>query len=484
MIKTPVLALLLLFALCTAGFSQSKEVLQKIHEVETHLAGWVQTQHDHTWTLSERMAHYHLKGVSIAVVNDYKIEWAKGYGWADSSEGRHVTTSTLFQAASISKSLNAMGVLKLVQDGKLNLHMDVNRYLKHWKLTYNTLTKGKKITMAHLLSHTAGLSVHGFPGYDIQDSIPSIEQILDGRRPANSPRVYSMFEPGLRSQYSGGGITLSQLVVMNITGLPYDRYMHDSILLPLGMTASFYTQPPGPGKRALLATGYKNNGAAIHGKYHIYPEQAAAGLWTNPTDLCRFIIASQLSLEGKQGGVLSPAMTRTGLTPYIDSNAALGVFIQQRGPGKYFSHGGANEGFRSQYFGSLHGGKGVVVMVNSDNGAIMDEIINSVATVYKWEGFYAPVVKKEIDAPAALEEYAGRYIVGGDTVHIIQRDGRLFLDVRFDQWQLHFTSPDDFFLYDDHSDLQFIRDNGRIVGLLIDHKQRAKKITAIPVNNK
>jgi len=481
--KKPPLLLFLLFVLTGAVFPQSKEVLQRIREVETHLSGWVQSQHDHTWTLAERMVHYHLKGVSIAVINDYKIEWAKGYGWADSSEGRPVTTATLFQAASISKSLNGEGVLKLAQDGKLDLYTDVNRYLKHWKLTYNSLTKGKKITMAHLLSHTAGLSVHGFPGYDIKDSIPSIEQILDGRRPANSPRVYSMFEPGLRSQYSGGGITLSQLVVMNITGLPYDRYMRDSILQPLGMTASFYTQPPGPGKRTLLATGYKNNGAAIHGRYHIYPEQAAAGLWTNPTDLCRYIIATQLSLEGKPG-VLSPAMTRIRLTPYIDSSAALGVFIQQRGPEKYFSHGGANEGFRSQYFGSLHGGRGVVVMVNSDNGAIMDEIINSVATVYKWEGFYTPVTKKEIDPPAALEDYAGRYIVGGDTVRILQRDGRLFLDVKFDQWQLHFTSPDDFFLYDDHSDLQFLRENGQVSGILIDHKQTAKKITAIPVNNK
>lgn len=421
------------------------------------------------------MAHYHLKGLSIAVINDYKIEWAKGYGWADSSEGRKVTTATLFQAASISKSLNGVGVLKLVQDGKLDLNTDINQFLKTWKFPYDSVSKGKKITMGELLSHTAGLTVHGFPGYDIDDSLPAITQILDGHRPANSPKVRSMSEPGLHSVYSGGGITLSQLAVTSITGQPYDTYMRDSVLRPMGMSGSFYTQPPPTDKKTLLATGYRANGVALHGKFHIYPEQAAAGLWTNPTDLAHYIIATQLSLDGRSGGPLSPATTKLRLTPFIDSSAALGVFIQQRGDDKYFSHGGANEGFRSQYYGSMHGGRGVVVMVNSDNGAILEEIINSVATVYKWEGFYKPVVKTEIDAPAPLEQYTGNYALG-DTARVFQKEGKIFIDVGFDQWQLHFTTADDFFLYDQRGDFQFTRENGRISGILINHQQTYKKI--------
>jgi len=469
------LSLAVLFLLAPAAFAQSEEIQQKIHEVETHLSGWVRTQHDREWTLAERMAHHRLRGVSIAVINNYKIEWAKGYGWADSSEHRPVTPATLFQAASISKSLNSVGVMRLVQDGKLDLNTDINQYLKGWKFPYDSLSKGKKITLAEILSHTAGLTVHGFPGYDIKDSIPSIEQILDGKRPANNPRVRSMSEPGLRSVYSGGGTTLSQLVVMNVTGLPYDRYMQDSVLLPLGMAGSSYTQPPAAEKQKLLATGHRGSGTPIHGKYHIYPEQAAAGLWTNPTDLGHYIIATQQALEGRTGGVLSPAMTKIRLTPYIDSNAALGVFILQKGDDKYFSHGGANEGFRSQYYGSLHGGRGVVVMVNSDNGAIMDEIINSVATVYKWEGFYKPTVRTEIDVPAPLEQYTGTYIFDKDTVNLLQKDGKVFVDVGFDQWQLHFTSKDDFFLYDDRSDLQFLRENDRVSGILVNHGRTYKK---------
>jgi len=466
-----------LFLLTSCAYTQSKDITQRIHDVETHLSGWIQTQHDGQWTLAARMAHYRLKGLSIAVIDNYKVDWAKGYGWADSSEGRQVTTATLFQAASISKSLNGVGVLRLVQDEKLDLNVDVNQYLKDWKFPYDSVSKGKKITLAELPSHTAGLTVHGFPGYDINDSLPTIPQILDGQRPANNPRIRSMSEPGLSpAVYSGGGITLSQLVVMNSTGLPYDTYMRDSILQPMGMTGSFYTQPAPADKKTLLATGYRANGVALHGRSHVYPEQAAAGLWTNPTDLAHYIIATQQSLDGQAGGVLSPATTKLRLTPFIDSSAALGVFILQRGDDKYFSHGGANEGFRSQYYGSLHGGRGVVVMVNSDNGAIMDEIINSVASVYKWEGFYKPVVKTEIDAPAPLDQYTGQYALGSDTVRVFQKEGKIFLDVRFDQWQLHFVTADEFFLYDQKGDFQFTRGNGRVSSILVNHQQTYKKI--------
>jgi len=164
------LAFIVLFLPALAAFPQPNEVQQKIREVEAHLSGWVHTQYDRDWTIAERMAHYRLKGVSIAVINNSKVEWARGYGWADSSEGRPVTAATLFQAASISKSLNGVGVMRLVQDGLLDLNADVNQYLKGWKFRYDSVSKGKKITMVELLSHTAGLTVHGFPGYDIKDS--------------------------------------------------------------------------------------------------------------------------------------------------------------------------------------------------------------------------------------------------------------------------------------------------------------------------
>jgi CubicO group peptidase (beta-lactamase class C family) len=231
-------------------------------------------------TLKERINFYHVKGVSIAVIRNYKIEWARGFGWADSAEQRPVTTSTLFQAGSISKSLNAVGVLKLVQDGKLDLYRDINDYLKTWKFPYDSLSHGKKITVANLLSHTAGLNLHGFPGYEKGDPIPSLSQVLDGIKPANTDAVRSSFEPSLRAQYSGGGTTISQMIVQDVSNMRYDEFMWKNVLKPMGMNNSSYTQPPPKENKNKLATGYLADGEEVKGKYHIYPEQAAAGLWT------------------------------------------------------------------------------------------------------------------------------------------------------------------------------------------------------------
>ena len=365
--------------------SPTAEILKNIHAVENNLAGINGTAKDSAWNILSRMNHYKIKGVSVAVIHNYKIEWARGYGWADENAQIPVSTETRFQAASISKSLNAVGLLKLTQENKLDLQADINQYLTSWKFPYDAISKGKKISTIELLSHTAGLNVHGFEGYQTGAPLPTIVQILNGQPPANSEAIRSMIEPGLRSEYSGGGITISQLIVMDITGMTYDQFMQDEVLTPLGMTGSSYEQPSKIDS-TLLATGYTGNGDEVPGKYHVYPEQAAAGLWTNPTDLSKYIIETQLAWEGKSSKVLNQTTTHLRLTPYGDVHAALGVFIDSTDGRIYFQHGGANEGFRCQYMGSLSGGDGLVIMVNSDNGAIIPEIMNSVSRVYHWKG--------------------------------------------------------------------------------------------------
>jgi CubicO group peptidase (beta-lactamase class C family) len=387
----------------------SKEVLAKIQQIEQHLASYViRTPDDKDWTLQERMSYHKIHGLSLAVVHNYQIEWAKAYGWADTSQHRPLTTQTRFQAGSISKSLNGVGVLSLVQDKKIDLYADINNYLTSWTFPYDSVAKGKKINTANLLSHTAGLTIHGFPGYGPNRAIPSLKEVLDGQKPANTQAVRSAFEPGLKYQYSGGGTTISQLLIMDVTHQAYDQYMWERVLKPMGMLNSSYTQPPVD--ETLLATGYWASGSQVPGKYNIYPEQAAAGLWTTPTDLCRYIIETQLAYEGKSSKVLSQQSTRLRLTPYVDSSAALGVLIVKKGSETYFSHSGSDMGFLSLYYGSLTGGNGVVVMVNSQNGAILDEIANSVATVYNWKGFYKPVLKQMMAVPASvLDSYVGEY---------------------------------------------------------------------------
>jgi CubicO group peptidase (beta-lactamase class C family) len=455
----------------------SPEIQKKIAKVENNLCGWVITQDSTKWTLEERMSKYKTRGVSIAVINDYKIEWAKGYGWADSAERRKVTPKTLFQAASISKSLSGVGLLRLVQDKKLDLHSDVNQYLTSWKFPYDSVSKGKKITLAHLLSHTAGLSVHGFPGYAVNDSLPTLTDILDGRKPANSEAIRSQFPPGEKFQYSGGGTTVAQLIAMDISKKPYDEFMWVNVLKPLSMNNSSYSMPPDGKRASYLATGYLNDGEEVEGKFHLYPELASASLWTSPSELCNYIIDTQLSLQGKSEKVLNQEMTKLRLTPNIDNNSALGVFIDSRDSARYFHHSGGNYGFTCHYVGSMEEGKGVVVMTNSDNGAILEEIVNSVASVYQWKNYYRPVYKKVISVPEEiLDTYIGKYDLTGETIIIFKENATLFVNYRGMLWKVYFTSDRDFFVMEYNAELKFQTDSeGRIVGFTLFGAVLAKK---------
>ena len=457
---------LLLFSAGTT-FAQT----EKISEVEKNLTGRIIFEGDAPMNLQERMAFYKIKGLSMAVIQNYKIIWAKGYGWADEDKKIPVTTQTLFQAASISKSLNAVGVLKLVQDKKLDLYTDINTYLTSWKFPYDSLSKGKKINMANLLSHTGGLTVHGFGGYEQGKEIPSIGDILDGKNPATSPAVRSLYEPGIKYEYSGGGITISQQIIADITHMPYDKYMDEQILKPMGMTSSTYTQPPLNKNPEILATAYFSSSAVLPGKFHVYPEQAAAGLWTNPTDLAAYIIETQKALEGKSHKVLNQATTRTRLTPYVDKAAALGVFIDSTDGTKYFQHGGSNAGFKCQYYGSLEGGNGIVIMVNSDNSAIISELVNSAAKVYGLKGLNKTIVKKRIVLEdAILDTYIGQYALTPSLLLTITKENGGLVTQATGQQKINIYAEDQtkFFAVAIDAKLEFIKDAaGKVVSVIL-----------------
>ncbi|WP_443947040.1 serine hydrolase domain-containing protein [Pedobacter sp. AW1-32] len=386
-IKTAV-GFFLPFITISTTFVNAQETLnQRIQKVENSL----KSNTDSTGkklNLQSRMKFYNVNGISIAVIHNYKVDFVKAYGWADKDNKTKLSTQTLFQAASISKSFNAVAIIKLYSDKGLNLFADINQYLKSWKFPYDSLSQNKKINTANLLSHTAGLGVHGFGGYEMGDGLPTVIQILNGQSPANSDPVRSEFAPGMKQQYSGGGTTISQLLLTDISGSSYQNYLKTNVLVPLGMISSTFEQPPIGTTIKKVSTGYDSKGVAIKGKYHVYPEQAAAGLWTNPTDLAKYIIDTQLALEGRSKKVLNQKNTRLRLTPYQnDKGSALGIFIEDHNGEKYFGHGGSNRGFQSAYYGSMSGGNGLVIMVNSDNGEIIPEIINSITSVYKFKGW-------------------------------------------------------------------------------------------------
>ena len=467
------------FGLLTAQTNKkySKEVEIKIQQVEQNLASWVEIVNTPKWDLQERMNYYKIKGISIAVISDYKIEWARGYGWADLAENRHVTTSTLFQAASISKSLNGLGILKLAQDKKLDIYTDINNSLRSWQFPYDSLSNGKIITIANLLSHTGGINISGFDGYTKTDSLPTIAQILNGEKPANSDAVKSIFEPNLKYKYSGGGTTITQLIIEDVSGKDYADFMESKILKPIGMQNSFYTNTSSKNKLKLLATGY-NGDKEVNMEYHIYPEKAAAGLWTNPMELSKFVIEIQKSLVGKSNKVLNQKMTQLLLTPYVDKSSALGVFIEDKEGIKYFRHGGVNEGFTSLYFGSVESGNGAVVMCNSTDKTILYEIINSIAIVYKWENYYKPVLKTVVKIDSVeLSKYVGKY-TSNDRDYIISQDKEnLFLELIGQKWQIYFTSATDFFMYQAPGiNHKFILENNNVQAFQIEINEEKKII--------
>lgn len=202
--QTVYLVLFFLVFIFNTTLAQST-VEDRIRQVENGLTENIQTSDSAPCNLLERMKHFKVQGLSIAVIKDYKVDFAKGYGFADAEKNIRVSDKTLFQAASISKSLNSLAILKLFKDRNLDVYADINTYLKSWKFPYDSISKGKKINMANLLSHTAGLNVHGFAGYEAGKPIPSVIQILNGESPANSDAVWSLFVPGTREEYSGGG---------------------------------------------------------------------------------------------------------------------------------------------------------------------------------------------------------------------------------------------------------------------------------------
>ncbi len=330
-------------------------------------------------TLVDRMRQLDIPAVSVAVFEKGSISWAKAWGMADREEVRPAATNTLFQAASISKPVAAAAMLSLVEDGLLDLDADVNAYLTRWKVPENEFTATEKVTLRRIVNHTAGTTVWGFPGYARTEVLPPTIGVLDGEGNTDSVRVYK--KPGESWQYSGGGYTVLQLVLEDVTGRPFPDLVRERVLEPSDMSSSGYLQPLPPARWADAATGYREDGRPVEGQWHVYPEMAAAGLWTTPSDLARFAMAVQNDLQGA-GTVLDSATVREMLTPGME-NHGLGPMISA--DGLQFRHGGANEGFRCALIAFIDGRGGVAIMTNSDaGGTVLGEVRDAVAKEYGW----------------------------------------------------------------------------------------------------
>lgn len=324
------------------------------------------------------MKRHKVPGVSVAVVQDGKIAWARGWGVKAADAKDPVDADTLFQAASISKPVAAFGALRLVDDQRLALDEDVNAGLRSWKLPESELTAAKKVTLRMLLSHTGGLGVHGFRGYMPGEDVPTLPQVLDGAKPANSPAVRVAAAPGTSFKYSGGGYCIVQLMMTDAAGKPFPEILRERVLEPLGMKRSTFEQPLPEARRAAAARGHLADGTRLpKGDWAIHPEMAAAGLWTTPSDLSRFAMAIQ-----KRDKLLSEGMHKELLTPQAGGPTGLGLFLQE--PGR-FRHNGSNAGFRCLLVGCRETGQAAVIMTNADSGGqVHQELIGAIAREYGW----------------------------------------------------------------------------------------------------
>ena len=346
-----------------------------------------------TRTVAELMEEFGVPGVSVAVIHDFKIHWAKAYGVADVETGQLVDIETMFQAASISKPVAAMGVLRAVQDDLFSLDDDINNILQSWTLDGKEFTRARPVTPRTLTSHTSGLGDgFGFPGYDPEQLLPTIVQILEGHELSNVGRVFMEREPMTFYEYSGGGVTVMELALSDVRSRPFVDLMQDGVLTPIGMTRSSYAQPISPQHNKNAARAHDNNGESRGPKWHVYPEHAAAGLWTTPTDLARFMIEVQLSARGESNRVLSQSMVQEMLNPVGVGPYAVGFSVSKYGEGWYFDHGGSNWGFRALVLAHKVKGYGLVIMTNADQGStVLHEIRRRIQRTYDWDSLASAV---------------------------------------------------------------------------------------------
>jgi len=422
-------------------------------------------------SIAEQMKREKVPGVSVAFFENGEIVWTRGYGYADVEKKTPVTADTLFQAASISKPVAALAAMHLVEQGTLALDENVNDKLKSWKVPDNEFTKTEKVTLRRLVTHSAGLTVHGFPGYAADETIPTVVQVLNGEKPANTAPVRVEKIPGTVWNYSGGGFTMMQLLMLDVTGETFPALMSELVLRPAGMTHSTYQQPLPADRKTFASTPYRGDGAAVKGGPHTYPEMAAAGLWTTPSDLGYMAMEVEKEYEGKSNKILSQAMAKQYLTKQKD-DWGLGVGVQGEGQTLQFTHGGANEGYRCVFvdFPALH--QGAAIMTNSDSGGgIGSAILRAMAKEYGWPDYQVKEKTVVPVEPALLKSYAGEYSeaqVG--KINVTVKDGKLYLQagpLGAEPMELYPESPTDFFILTETVEFRFVAKKGKSADTLV-----------------
>ena len=335
-------------------------------------------------TLIERMQECHTPGISIVEIENYEISTVYTYGVKRRNTKEKIEANTLFQAASVSKPVFAAAVMRLVENGTLDLDADITEYLIDYSIPAYDNQK-YKITLRQILSHWAGLSLHGFPGYRKGQQIPRIDQILRGIHPAHLPKLKVIMEPGTRFMYSGGGYVLAEKIITDVCKRDFNDLMCNLVFSPLSMTHSIYAQPLPDEMIHEIAFGYDFQNLQLPGGYFIMPELSAAGLWTTPSDLALFGIEIMKALNGNSKLLKKDTAEIMTTKVYDGSPTGVGFWVESSKRGLLFSHDGDNRGYHSTIYFCPGDGSGFVIMLNADIGVvIIEEFVNAFKEICGW----------------------------------------------------------------------------------------------------
>lgn len=474
------IALIILTIFVGHVFAQNTSLPYRIKEVENNLIPFVPVKGFEGWNIIDRMRYYKVPGATIAVIKDFKIDWAKGYGLADTLKKIPVTTETMFSAGSISKFLMAVTALKMVESNQIELERPINNYLTSWKIEENDFTRKTSITLRLLLSHSAGTSQSSYFGFTPTQPLPTIVEILNGAKISETRPVVVNSEPNKEFRYSGGGSMIAQMALMDISKLSFSDLTQQILFDKLGMRNSTFEQPI-PEKFVKQSSWAYSSASWFKGMPYVYPQQAAAGLYTTPTDLAKFFIDVQKSYIGK-GRVLSKATAKQMLSPQQNvsdgsykEQIGIGPFLIQRTDNKdpdgvYFEFTGVNAGFLAYGIASVTNGNGVIIMLNSgDNvNGLGKEIRRAVAKVYDWTNFLPTEIQPISLTDTELDKFVGRYRMATDEVLYLRREKNYLVENINEGNDIYcFPISKDTIVFTDYNIKGFFvrNDKGEIIGL-------------------
>jgi len=428
---TVTLFLSLLIASCVQN-EKPVPTADAIQSVENGLTTALQIDGDSTWTVEERMEHYGIPGMSIAVIHNGEIAWTKGYGVMNRESNEPVTSKTLFQASALSIPVTAYGVLRMVENEVVDLDENINNYLQSWQLPDNEFTAESKATIRNLLNHSAGVNLHATPMYS-QDSLrPNLIEVLDGTYPAKNEPIAINKEPDESFYISYTGYGIIQQMMLDVADRPFSEQMDELVLEPLGMANSTYNSSLSPEQGDKAATAYKEDGTMVQGKWYIHPIPASRGIWTTAEDLAKFLVHLQQTLKGNRSEGLSQEMTELMVTPHSVSSYGpgaeygLGMQLFKRQEEQYMRHWGWNTGYYSEMIAHREKEYGVVVMTNTTFPEFNAEVIRAVAQTYAWEHF-VPVHKRVALDLSLADQLIGIYADEDRRVEVFLENGLVYL---------------------------------------------------------